>query len=172
MEKIWYALMINDVCEKVYDDEHDANDVLEESEMQGYGGWIEEWTQEEYDDYKAQQEKWREEHNGRESWNNAAKALCDGVAVEKLTELGKGWLAKQLLLVITLAALLTMLAGCSANATGSAAPTHWRTWHGVPVAIVGGWPLLDANTLAALELAGVDTRDRVNLRAILIREAK
>lgn len=74
-------------------------------------------------------------------------------------------------IIVTLAAVAA-LSGCSGNVTGVPAPTHWRTFHGVPVAVVGGEPQLFPETLASLELAGVDTSNRANLRALILREAK
>ena len=68
--------------------------------------------------------------------------------------------------------LCAALAGCSGNVSGLPAPTHWRSFHGVPIAVVGGSPVLDAGTLTALELAGVDTSNRTNLRAVILREAR
>lgn len=74
-------------------------------------------------------------------------------------------------IIVTLA-LVAALSGCSGNVTGIPAPTHWRTFHGVPVAVVGGEPRLDAPTLASLELAGVDTSNHWRLRALILREAE
>jgi hypothetical protein len=71
--------------------------------------------------------------------------------------------------IITLAAV-ALLSGCGAHyATTIVPPQRTVIFRGVPVLLVEGEPYLDADTLAALELAGIDTSSRVNVRALVLR---